>query len=146
MVDLPLTASGLLWVHKGLTAGLLTAAAVTDLTRRRIYRRWSAIALISGLALVCLTSQWQDLIIALSIFGLTYVLWSSGGIGGGDVWLAVYLGLALGMDAFWALLLGSGIGLAVSAALIIRRRLAWKDPVPLGLYWALGGLVILLTG
>ena len=146
MFDLQIAPSGLMLVQKGIAAGLLATAAVTDLARRRIYCLWSAVALVSGLALVWLTGQWQHLIIALSLFGLTYVLWSSGGIGGGDVWLAVYLGLALGFDAFLAMLLGSVIGLAVSAVLIIRRTLTWKDAVPLGLYWALGGLLILLTG
>ena len=146
MVDLQLTTSGLILVQKGLAAGLLATAAVTDLTRRRIYCLWSAVALVSGLALVWLTGQWQHLIIALSLFGLTYVLWSSGGIGGGDVWLAIYLGLALGLDAFVAMLLGSVIGLAVSAVLIILGKLTWRDAVPLGLYWALGGLLVLLAG
>ena len=87
-----------------------------------------------GLVLVGLTGQWQHLIAALSLFGLTYVLWSGGGIGGGDVWLAIYLGLALGLDAFLAILLGSVIGLAVSAALIIRgsnrRRVTRTGPAP----------------
>ncbi|MHC4521277.1 MAG: prepilin peptidase [Planctomycetota bacterium] len=146
MFDLQITTTGLILVHKGFAAGLLATAAVTDLARRRIYCLWSAIALVSGLVLVGLTGQWQHLIAALSLFGLTYVLWSGGGIGGGDVWLAIYLGLALGLDAFLAILLGSVIGLAVSALLIIRGTLTWRDTVPLGLYWALGGLVILVTG
>ena len=82
MFDLQIATAGLILVHKGLAAGLLATAAVTDLARRRIYWLWSAVALVSGLVLVGLTGQWQNLIAALSLFGLTYVLWSNGGIGG----------------------------------------------------------------
>jgi Flp pilus assembly protein protease CpaA len=145
MADWQLSTSVLL-LQKGLAAGLLTTAAFTDLTRRRIYRTWSAVALVSGLVLALLNGRWQHVLIAMSLFGLTYVLWSTGGIGGGDVWLASYLGLALGVDAFLAMLVGSVVGLAICVVLIMARKLAWQDVVPLGLFWALGGLMMLLTG
>jgi Flp pilus assembly protein protease CpaA len=135
-----------LMLQKWLATGLLTTAALTDLTRRRIYRAWSAAALVSGVILALLDGRWQHVLIAMSLFGLTYELWSAGGIGGGDVWLASYLGLALGVDAFLAMLIGSVVGLAICVVLIMVRKLAWQDVVPLGLFWALGGLMMLLTG
>ena len=104
VADLQLPASALL-LQKGLAVGLLMTAAFTDLMRRRIYRTWSAVALISGLVLILLNGRWQHVLIAVSLFALTYVLWSNGGIGGGDIWLATYLGLALGIDAFLAMLI-----------------------------------------
>jgi hypothetical protein len=34
----------------------------------------------------------------------------------------------------------------VSLALIVAKRLTWKDPVPLGLFWAVGGVAVLVVG
>jgi Flp pilus assembly protein protease CpaA len=129
-----------------LAIGLLSTAALTDLVHRRIYRRWSAVALASGLVLALLAGQWSHLLVALALFAATYFLWARGGLGGGDVWLAAYLGLVLGVNALLALLAGSMIGSVVSLALIATRRLTRKDPVPLGLFWAVGGLVVLVAG
>jgi Flp pilus assembly protein protease CpaA len=129
-----------------LAIGLLGTAALTDLIHRRIYRRWSAVALASGLVLALLGGQWSHLVVALALFLATYLLWARGGVGGGDVWLATYLGLVLGGDALVALLAGSAVGSVVSLVLIAIKRLTWKDPVPLGLFWAVGGLVMLVAG
>jgi Flp pilus assembly protein protease CpaA len=133
-------------VARVIIAGFLTTAALTDLVRRRIYRLWSALALSTGLALVLLAGQWSHLLFALLLFASTYVLWHTGGIGGGDVWLATYLGLALGSDAPLAMLVGSIVGAVVAIALMTTKKLTLKDPLPLGLFWALGGLLVLATG
>ncbi len=129
-----------------IVAGLLTTAALTDLARRRIYRQWSLAALTSGLALALVTGQQFNLVVAVGLFALAYALWSQGGIGGGDVWLATFMGLALGLEALTAMLLGSILGSVVSLSLVAAKRLKWSDPVPLGLYWAIGGLFVVLTG
>jgi len=128
-----------------LAIGLLATAALTDLARRRIYRAWSATALGSGLALALVAGRWSHVVIALALFGATYLLWSRGGLGGGDVWLAVYLGLVLGMDALVALLLGACLASVVAVVLVAAKKLTWKDPVPLGLFWCLGGLAVLVV-
>lgn len=133
-------------IERELAIGLLGTAALTDLARRRIYRLWSAVALASGLALALLAGRWSHLLVALILFLAAYFLWSRGGIGGGDVWLATYLGLVLGLDALPALLLGSCLGSVTAVALIAAKKLTWKDPVPLGLFWAVGGLVVLVMG
>jgi len=135
-----------LWWRDAVVIGLLTTVAFTDLARRRIYRLWSALALTSGLAFVLLTGRWSHLLFALLLFASTLALWHTGGIGGGDVWLATYLGLVLGSDALLALLIGSTIGLAVALALLAANKLTLKDPLPLGLFWALGGLIVLVMG
>jgi Flp pilus assembly protein protease CpaA len=80
-------------VGRVLAIGLLGTAALTDLVHRRIYRRWSAAALASGLVLALLAGQWSHLLVALALFTATYFLWARGGVVGGDVWLAAYLGL-----------------------------------------------------
>jgi Flp pilus assembly protein protease CpaA len=129
-----------------ITCCLLSTAAATDLAQRRIYRPWSAIALTSGLALVLLTDQLSHLPMALLLFVATWALWHNGGIGGGDVWLATYLGLALGFEALLALLVGSLVGAVIAVALMAARRLSWRDPMPIGFFWALGGLVTLGIG
>ncbi len=132
--------------EKFLTIILLTTAAATDLAQRRIYRAWSATALTSGLLLALAAGRWLHLLVALALFGAAYVLWRAGGIGGGDVWLAAYLGLALGLRALLALLLGSALGSVIALALVAARRMTLKDPVPLGLFWALGGVVVVVAG
>ena len=129
-----------------ITCCLLSTAAVTDLAQRRIYRPWSMIALTSGLALVLLADQLSHLPMALLLFAAAWALWHNSGIGGGDVWLATYLGLALGIDALLALLTGSTLGLVVALALMAAQKLTLKDPLPLGLFWALGGLIVIVTG
>lgn len=129
-----------------LIAGFLATAALTDLARRRIYRQWSLSALASGLALALVTGRSFDLVVAVGLFVFAYAFWSKGAIGGGDVWLATFLGLALGLEALTALLAGSVAGSIVSLALVAAKRLKMSDPVPLGLYWAIGGLLIVLTG
>jgi Flp pilus assembly protein protease CpaA len=133
-------------VGRVLAVGLLSTAALTDLVHKRIYRRWSAVALASGLVLALLAGQWSHLLVALALFVATYFLWVRCGVGGGDVWLATYLGLVLGGNALLALLLGSLLGAVVATALVAAGRLKWKDPVPLGLFWALGGVVVLMVG
>ena len=133
-------------VERVLVIGLLSTAAITDLARRRIYRAWSATALLSGLALALVVGRWLHLVVALLLFAATYMLWSRGGLGGGDVWLASYLGLVLGIDALAALFVGSCLGSVAAVALVATRRLTWKDPVPLGLFWAAGGLVVMVVG
>ena len=133
-------------IESVLIIGLLSTAALTDLVRRRIYRAWSATALGSGLLLVLATGRWSHLATALALFAAAYVLWRSGGIGGGDVWLAAYLGLALGLRALLALLLGSALGSVIALALVAARRMTMRDPVPLGLFWAVGGVVVIVLG
>jgi leader peptidase (prepilin peptidase)/N-methyltransferase len=133
-------------VGRVLAIGLLSTAALTDLVHRRIYRRWSVAALASGLVLALLGGQWSHLVVAVGLFLATYFLWAKGGLGGGDVWLASYLGLVLGVNALLALLVGSAVGSVVSLVLIATRRLTWKDPMPLGLFWAVGGVAVLVSG
>jgi leader peptidase (prepilin peptidase)/N-methyltransferase len=128
-----------------LIVALLITAAATDLAHRRIYRPWSATALTSGLLLALAAGRWSHLIVALVLFAAAYILWRGGGIGGGDVWLAAYLGLALGPRALLALLLGSALGSVIALALVAARRMTLQDPVPLGLFWAVGGVIVVIS-
>ena len=124
---------------------LLGIAGAIDLVHRRIFFGWSVIALLVG----SLTALWYGdplrLTAGVGLFGLTFALWrSTDQLGGGDVWLAAYLGLLLGiLDGPAALLVGSAIGAVMGGALIGLRRIGKSDPLPAGFFWAWAGLSLL---
>ena len=72
---------------------------------------------------------------------------SRGGMGGGDIKLAAFMGLFLGprlvgLALFLAFLVGGLVGIA----LLVSGKKGRKDAVPFGPYLALGGVLALLQG
>ena len=128
-----------------INVALLGIAGAIDLVLRRIFMGWSITALLVG----GLTALWHGdplrLAAGIGLFGLTYVLWRfTDQLGGGDVWLAAYLGLLLGLlDGPAALLVGSAAGAIVGTALIGLRQIGRSDPLPAGFFWAWTGLTLL---
>ena len=124
---------------------LLGVAGAIDLVHRYIFFGWSVTALSAGLLTVLWLGDPLRLATGVGLFGLTFALWrSTDQLGGGDVWLAAYLGLLLGLlDGPAALLVGSAIGAVVGGALIALRKLGWRDPIPAGFFWAWAGLALL---
>lgn len=80
---------------------------------------------------------------ALAIFMATYVL-RPGGLGGGDVKLAVAIGLLLGFPSMlWALLIGAVSG---GITLIALTRQNHKLMIPYGPFLCLGTLIVFQMG
>jgi prepilin signal peptidase PulO-like enzyme (type II secretory pathway) len=93
----------------------------------------------------------QPLLGALTIAGLFWVLFqvSAGGwIGGGDVKLAVVLGLLAGtpLKALLVLFFSSVIGTACSIPLLVRGKKAMKLRVPFGPFLLAATVVVVLFG
>lgn len=70
------------------------------------------------------------------------------GVGEGDIWLGVFLGLAF---PDWGRLLlimvaSYGIGSVVSIVLLLSHKKGWKSAIPLGPFLTLGALIALLYG
>ena len=136
----------------GIHAVLLAVVAVTDLTRRTVYRAWTVSALLTGLVTAVLAPlPWQNLTLGIALFALGYWKWRQHNqgqgdlFGGGDVWVLTYLGLTFGPALLGPLVLSS---LLVFLALVLRL-LRWQGTMPAAALWALGALLWLgvsLTG
>ncbi|MGQ9626797.1 MAG: prepilin peptidase [Anaerolineae bacterium] len=82
-------------------------------------------------------------------FGFFYLaaLVYPGGMGGGDVKMAGFIGLVTGFpNVITALLIGIFAGGIVSFFLLVVRLRALKDAIPYGPFLAIGGLTVLLFG
>ena len=101
MID-PNTSGTIAWMTVGLSAAVMTTAAVSDLRYQRIPNKLTYPAAVSGLALHGLASGWgglkdsmSGLVLGFSVLFLCYMF---GGIGGGDVKLAAALGALVGFE------------------------------------------------
>lgn len=82
-------------------------------------------------------------------FGLFYLIYwfSRGGMGGGDVRLAGFLGLALGWrHLLVALLIAFVAGALVSLSLLLTKRVTRQTAIPFGPFLAAGGYATALWG
>jgi leader peptidase (prepilin peptidase)/N-methyltransferase len=145
--------------HFGLTArGLvgvvfccaLVAVTVTDLERRvipnRIVLPAAAVVLVAQTA-ADRSPEWALAALAASTFLLLAALAYPGGMGMGDVKLALLLGAALGRTVAVGLMFGFVAALVPAVWLIVRHgSAARKMAVPFGPFLALGGLVALFAG
>jgi leader peptidase (prepilin peptidase)/N-methyltransferase len=94
---------------------------------------------------------WQAAVGMLIIFGLFWGLYQvSGGkwIGGGDVKLALLLGLLAGTPAkaFLVIFLASLIGTIVSLPVLLRGRAGFKLHIPFGPYLLAATVIVVLYG
>ena len=81
------------------------------------------------------------------VFMLIPYLASRGGMGGGDVWLAGFMGLVTGFPlVFVALLLGIIAGGLVAIVLLIARVKKRKDAIPFGPFLAAATMATILWG
>jgi leader peptidase (prepilin peptidase)/N-methyltransferase len=75
------------------------------------------------------------------------VLFGGGSLGGGDLKLALFVGLITGLPrAFLALMLATVLGAVVALVLLASRRRGWLDAVPYGPFLVAGGWVALVWG
>lgn len=79
----------------------------------------------------------------LGMFALAALL-RPGGLGGGDVKLAAFIGLLFGFPgALWALAIGILAGGVASAGLILSRRMGAKSQIPYAPFLCFGALLAL---
>lgn len=131
---------------------VLVAAAFIDLEHRIIPDRLNLFALGAGVILVALqgTGALEDGLLGAILAGgllLLVALFSRGGMGGGDVKLALVMGLYLGWQKvivalFFSFLLGAVVGLLWAYA--TRQNL--KTAIPFGPFLAAGSFLAMLAG
>lgn len=130
-------AAGLLWAKSGATFNTLAAfalfaflllIAVVDLKHRLVLNilTYPAIGLALLINLVMLQQNPRAILVgggmAFAIFLLAAML-RPGEIGGGDVKLALLIGVMFGFPKMlWALLVGGGVGAALAVYLLTRQR------------------------
>jgi leader peptidase (prepilin peptidase)/N-methyltransferase len=128
----------------------LVAITVTDLERRVIPNAVVLPAAVIVLALDTLWRQspeWGLAALGAALFFFAAALAYPGGMGMGDVKLALLLGAALGRTVPVALMVGFLTALVPSLFLIARHgQAARKRAIPFGPFLALGGLVALFAG
>ena len=91
---------------------------------------------------------WVYLVAAVgaSLFLLILALIWPGGMGGGDIKLALFMGGILGIMVIVAMFLAFFFGAAVGLVLIVSRLKSRKDHIPFGPYLALGSVLAVLYG
>jgi len=130
--------------------GILVMLSLHDLERRLIPNRivvpaW-VVVLLANTAIH--PHRWREWLLSgfgAGLFFLVVALVSRGGLGMGDVKLALLMGAALGRDVVPALLIGTFAAAVVAAAILLREgSAARKRAIPLGPFLAAGVIVVLL--
>jgi leader peptidase (prepilin peptidase)/N-methyltransferase len=129
---------------------VLVAVSATDLERRvipnKIVLPAAAIVLVAN-TVVHPSVEWLVAGLGASGFLLLAALAYPGGMGMGDVKLALLLGVALGRTVPVALLVGMVAALVPSAVLLVKHgNAARKMGIPFGPFLAVGGVVALFFG
>jgi leader peptidase (prepilin peptidase)/N-methyltransferase len=128
----------------------LVAVTVTDLERRIIPNRIvlpAAVVVLAAQTALHPSPEWAIAAFGSSLFFLLAAIAYPGGMGMGDVKLALLLGGALGRTAPVALMVGMLTALVPSLAILVRHGQAGrKMGIPFGPFLALGGVVALFAG
>ncbi len=147
ILDFGLTADA---VVSAVFCATLVVVTVTDLERRVIPNRVvlpAAVFVLAGRTAIDHSPQWAIAAAAGGLALLLAALAYPGGLGMGDVKLAVLLGAALGSALPVALMVGMLAALVPSVVLLARHgAAARKMAIPLGPFLAFGGLVALFAG
>jgi leader peptidase (prepilin peptidase) / N-methyltransferase len=128
----------------------LVAISATDF-EHRIIPNWvvlpAAAIVLVGRTVIDPSPEWTIAAVAAAGFLLVALLVYPGGMGMGDVKLALLLGAMLGWTVGVALMIGMFAALVPSIVLFARHgSAARKMAVPFGPFLALGGLVALFAG
>ena len=130
-------------------AALVTVSA-TDIERRIIPNRIvlpAAAVVVAAKTIVHPSVEWALAGVAAAAFLFAVALAKPGGMGMGDVKLALLLGFALGRSVAVGLMVGFFAALVPSLVLFLRHGTkARKMKIPLGPFLALGGVVALFAG
>jgi len=129
---------------------VLVTVSATDLERRVIPNRVvvpAAVALLAAQTVLHPSVEWIAAGLGAAAFFLAAALAYPGGMGMGDVKLALLLGVVLGRVVPVALLIGMLSALVPAAVLGVRHgRAARKMKIPFGPFLALGGVIGLFAG
>ncbi|MGN6797917.1 MAG: prepilin peptidase [Gaiellaceae bacterium] len=129
---------------------VLVAISATDLERRIIPNRLvlpATVVLLTAQTVLHPSIEWAVAGLAAAAFFLIAALAYPGGMGMGDVKLALLLGVVLGRTVPVALMSGMLSALVPSAVLIAKHGKAGrKMTIPFGPFLALGGVVALFAG
>ena len=129
---------------------VLVAVSATDLERRIIPNRIvlpATVVLLAAQTVLHPSVEWIVAGVAAAAFFLLAALAYPGGMGMGDVKLALLLGVVLGRTVSVALMIGMLTALVPSVVVIAKHGKAGrKMAIPLGPFLALGGIVALFAG
>jgi leader peptidase (prepilin peptidase)/N-methyltransferase len=129
---------------------VLVAISATDLERRIIPNRIvlpATVVLLAAQTVLHPSVEWIIAGIVAAAFFLLAALAYPGGMGMGDVKLALFLGVVLGRTVSVALMVGMLCALVPSAVVLAKHGKAGrKMTIPFGPFLALGGLVALFAG
>lgn len=141
----------MVWVGAGYATFLITIA-VYDVRRRRIPNAavYPAIAVALVVALIRPDGPWWSFLLAGLAAGGFFIALSDvsqGAMGGGDVKLAVLIGLAAGWPGVLvAVFVGFAVGAGVGLLLIALGRLGRRDSLPFAPALAVGAATAALAG
>ncbi|MFA5184475.1 MAG: prepilin peptidase [Patescibacteria group bacterium] len=81
-------------------------------------------------------------------FLVQYLLTKKQGVGEGDIWLGLMLGLAFPSASrlFLIMVVSYGLGAIISLVLIYGRKKKWRSRIALGPFLALGAIITLIWG
>ncbi|HET7130125.1 MAG TPA: prepilin peptidase [Gaiellaceae bacterium] len=129
---------------------VLVAVSATDLERRIIPNRIvlpATVVLFAAQTVLHPSVEWLVAGLGAAAFFLIAALAYPGGMGMGDVKLALFLGVVLGRTVPVALLVGMLSALVPSFVIVARHgRAGRKMAIPFGPFLALGGIVALFAG
>jgi leader peptidase (prepilin peptidase)/N-methyltransferase len=129
---------------------VLVAVSATDLERRIIPNRIvlpATVVLLGAQTVLDPSVEWIVAGVGAALFFLVAALAYPGGMGMGDVKLALLMGVVLGRTVPVALMIGMLSALVPSLVLIARHGKAGrKMTIPFGPFLALGGIVALFAG
>lgn len=112
---------------------------------------WPMIAIVTILNLL-LGYNWLALLFFAALgtlfFLVQYLLTNKKGIGEGDIWIGLLIGLIFPNygKLLLIMLLSYGIGAIVSLILVSKRKKKWKSAIALGPFLALGAIITLIWG
>lgn len=112
---------------------------------------WPLIVLIFILNILLGFSWWLLLLFAViggAFFLLQYLITRKKGVGEGDIWLGLFLGIAYPNTGqlLLILVLSYGLGALISIFLLISRKKGWKSRIALGPFLAFGSIITLIWG
>jgi len=112
---------------------------------------WPMTAAVFVISLLLGFSWWLVLLLGLAgagFFLIQYILTKKRGLGEGDIWLGLFLGIAFSrpVDLLLILFLAYTSGALVSSFLLIRHQKKWRSKLALGPFLAFGAIITLIWG